>query len=44
MGSMTRTVWRVTATPLDAPFIESPRDARYHYSKRFGKSEAAPLV
>jgi len=20
----------------DAPFIDSPRDARYHYSKRFG--------
>jgi len=20
----------------DAPFIETPRDARYHYSKRFG--------
>jgi len=31
-----RTVWRVTATPLTAPFIDSPRDARYHYSKRFG--------
>jgi len=35
MGSMTRTVWR-HGYAADAPFIDSPRDARYHYSKRFG--------
>jgi len=33
---MTRTVWRVVGYAADAPFIDSPRDARYHYSKRFG--------
>jgi len=32
---MTRTVWR-HGYAADAPFIDSPRDARYHYSKRFG--------
>jgi len=25
----------------DAPFIDSPRDARYHYSKRFGNAESS---
>jgi len=33
---MTRTVWWRTHYAADAPFIDSPRDARYHYSKRFG--------
>jgi len=27
---MTRTVWRVDGYAADAPFIDSPRDARYH--------------
>jgi len=31
----TNTGWRVTAA-ADAPFIDTPRDARNHYSKRFG--------
>jgi len=36
------TVWRVTAYAADAPFIDcSTRDARYHYSKRFGSSQAS---
>jgi len=28
----------------DAPFIDSPRDARYHYSKRFGIESKLSLV
>jgi len=28
----------------DAPFIDSPRDARYHYSKRFGIESSLSLV
>jgi len=32
---MTRSVAR-HGYAADAPFIDSPRDARYHYSKRFG--------
>jgi len=28
----------------DAPFIDSPRDARYHYSKRFGIEVKLSLV
>jgi IS4 transposase len=28
----------------DAPFIESPRDARYHYSKRFGIESSYRLL
>jgi len=43
MGSMTRTVWRV-GYAADAPFIDFLRDARYHYSKRFGIESKLSLV
>jgi len=33
---MTRTGVARHGYAADAPFIDSPRDARYHYSKRFG--------
>jgi len=41
---MTRTVWRHGGCAADAPFIDSPRDARYHYSKRFGIEVKLSLV
>jgi len=44
MGSMTRTGVARHGYAADVPFIDSPRDARYHYSKRFGIESKLSLV